>query len=230
MKHDTIALIRVVILVVLILALVGFCIIEAGSAAPKANQDTETTATTTAIPEETTQETQATTEPHTIPEEETEPTQETNAATTTTEPPAPTSAEPPTDTKPSNPDSTYTEVELEMLAIVIYREAGSNACSDETRLMVGTVVMNRIASKRFPNTMHGVLTQKSQYGRMHWTGVVWPKRASNPGEANAVKRAYAIAERILQGERALPEDVVFQAEFKQGKEVVAYQDGIYFCR
>ena len=124
----------------------------------------------------------------------------------------------------------YTTDELEMLALVIYQEAGSDACSDETRLMVGAVVMNRVADSRFPDTLHGVLTEKWQYGLLHWTGLVWPTRASDPSEAHAVKRAYDCAERILLGERFLPEDVIFQAEFKQGTEVVAYQDGMYFCR
>ena len=124
----------------------------------------------------------------------------------------------------------YTTEELEHLAIAIYQEAGGDACSDETRLMVGSVVMNRVEDSRFPDTLHGVLTQRAQYGRLHWTGIVWPERASNPGEAYAVERAYACAERILLGERVLPNDVIWQAEFKQGTEVVAYQDGMYFCR
>lgn len=141
-------------------------------------------------------------------------------------------AEPATEppTEPTETQPPYTEEELEMLAIVIYQEAGADKCSDETRLMVGTVVMNRIADDRFPDTMYEVLTQESQYGRLHWTGIVWPDRVSDPYEAHAIERAYAIAERILLGERALPEDVVWQAEFKQGTEVVAYQDGMYFCR
>lgn len=132
--------------------------------------------------------------------------------------------------EPTETEPPYTEEELEMLALIIYQEAGGDACSDETRLMVGTVVMNRIADNRFPDTMYEVITAKAQYGRLHWTGLVWPERASNPGEAHAVERAYTIAERILQGERALPEDVVYQAEFQQGTEVVAQQDGFYFCR
>lgn len=151
----------------------------------------------------------------------TEPTEETTVATEPPKVPETTVAE----TEPP-----YTADELEMLALVIYQEAGGDACSDETRLMVGTVVMNRVADHRFPDTIYGVLIQESQYGRFHWTGLVWPERASNPNEAHAVARAYACAERILLGERALAEDVIWQASFKQGTEVVAYTDGIYFCR
>lgn len=136
----------------------------------------------------------------------------------------------PTPDTVENPKPTYTDRELETLALVIYQEAGSDDCSDETRLMVGTVVMNRIADDRFPDTMEKVVTQQSQYGRLHWTGIVWPERASSPNEEHAVERAYTIAKRILEGERVLEQDVVFQAEFLQGKEMVAYSDGMYFCR
>ena len=131
---------------------------------------------------------------------------------------------------PAEPEQTYSEEELEMLALVIYQEAGGDACSDETRLMVGNVVLNRVADDRFPDTIEEVLLQERQYGRLHWTGLVWPERASQSVEAHAVQRAYDCAERVLNGERLLPEDVIWQAEFKQGTEVVAQQDGFYFCR
>lgn len=138
--------------------------------------------------------------------------------------------EPPTIPEATEAELPYTADELEMMALVIYQEAGGDACSDQTRMMVGTVVMNRVADSRFPDTLYGVLTQKAQYGRLHWTGLVWPERASSSGEAQAVTRAYECAERILQGERVLPSDVIFQSEYIQGTEIVVYSDGMYFCR
>ena len=143
--------------------------------------------------------------------------------------PEPTAAPDPVEFEEIDAEPTYTEEELEMLALVIYQEAGGDACSDDTRLKVGTVVMNRVADDRFPDTIEEVLLQERQYGRLHWTGLVWPKRAELPQEAHAVTRAYAIAERVLTGERVLPEDVIFQSEYIQG-EIVAEQDGFYFCR
>lgn len=125
---------------------------------------------------------------------------------------------------------TYTAEELELLALIIYQEAGGDACSDDTRLKVGTVVMNRVADHRYPDTIREVALQRAQYGRLYWTGAVWPERANNPGEAHAVARAYDCAEQVLEGYRALPADTVFQAEFVQGDAVVAVQDGFYFCR
>ena len=92
------------------------------------------------------------------------------------------------------------------------------------------VVLNRIADERFPDTMEEVLLQPRQYNTFSWTGIQWPARASTEPEAEAVARAYDCARRLLEGERVLDADVVWQAEFFQGSEVVSYQDGIYFCR
>lgn len=144
--------------------------------------------------------------------------------------PLPEPAEEPTTEEPTAEAAAYTIEDLEHLALVIYQEAGGDACSDVTRMAVGTVVMNRVADDHFPDTIEGVLTQRAQYGRLYWTGLEWPERASQPGEAHAVQRARDCAARILEGERTLPEDVVYQAEFKQGTEVVAFLDGMYFCR
>ena len=164
-------------------------------------------------------------------QESTEAIEETEPPTEPTEPPAVPETEPTEATEATEvTEPPYTDEELEMMAIVIFQEAGGDYFSDETRLMVGTVVMNRVADDRFPDTIYEVLTQKSQYGLLHWTGIVWPERASYPNEAHAVERAYECAERILNGERFLPEDVVWQAEFPQGTEIVAFQDETYFCR
>lgn len=123
----------------------------------------------------------------------------------------------------------YTEEELEILSIIIYQEAGGDESSDDTRLKVGNVFLNRVNGPYFPNTFEEVATQKSQYGTLYWTGIKWPERASNPGEAHAVQRSYDTAKKLLEGERVLPENVIWQAEFPQGDGTYCYQDGIYFC-
>lgn len=119
---------------------------------------------------------------------------------------------------------------LELLALVIYQEAGGDCCSDATRRMVGEVVLNRVASDRYPDTITEVLLQRAQYGRLHWTGLVWPERASTAAEMHAVERAYDCAVQVLTGDRLLPTDTIYQAEFPQGTETLAHVDGFYFCR
>ena len=128
----------------------------------------------------------------------------------------------------TEPEQWWTDEEEELMACAIYCEAGSDSIPDDTRLMVGQVILNRVHDPRYPNSIKDVLTQRSQYGRFYWTGVVWPSRAAN--EPEAVARSYDCAERVLGGEWPLPEDVVYQAEFRQGRECVAEADGMYFCR
>lgn len=139
--------------------------------------------------------------------------------------------DPPITAKPI-PKPTYTEDELEILALIIYQEAGADYCQDSTRQMVGEVFLNRVASSRYPNTFYDVATQRSQYGRLHWTGIAWPERAALPQEQHAVKRAYDTARALLTEsvDRLLPSDAIYQAEFEQGSEILAYQDGLYFCK
>ena len=126
-------------------------------------------------------------------------------------------------------NSTYSDEELEILAIIIYQEAGGDMCSDDTRRKVGSVFLNRVSSTRFPNTFEEVATQERQYGTLCWTGIKWPDRASDVDEAHAVDRAYSIAEDLLINGSYLPENVIWQAEFIQGDGIYCYQDDFYFC-
>lgn len=124
-----------------------------------------------------------------------------------------------------------TESELEMLACVIYQEAGADACSDLTRYMIGDVVLNRVNDPRFPNTIYEVLVQKNQYDKFYYTGIIWPSQAFTKYEANAVARAFATAEDLLAGNHSklYGNGYIWQAEFIQGTDII-YQEGIYFGR
>lgn len=111
--------------------------------------------------------------------------------------------------------------DLDLMARIIYAEAGN--CSDEEQLLVGNVIMNRVASPKYPNTIREVIYQKGQYSPT-WNGAINKK----PSE-KAIKNA----KRILNGERFCPTNVVYQAMFKQGSgvyKVLKNPDGItYFC-
>ena len=127
------------------------------------------------------------------------------------------------------PDKTYTDEELEILALIVYQEAGEDRVSDDTRRLVAQVFLNRVNDSRFPDSFYEVATEERQYGRLYWTGIVWPDRASSQAEAHAVERAYKIAQEVLESDEPIcPENVVFQAEFVQG-DIYAEQDGMYFC-
>ena len=127
------------------------------------------------------------------------------------------------------PDKTYTDEELDILALIVYQEAGGDKVSDDTRRLVAQVFLNRVNDSRFPNSFYEVAIAERQYGRLYWTGIVWPDRASSQVEAHAVERAYKIAQEVLESDDPIcPEDVIFQAEFVQG-DIYAEQDGMYFC-
>ena len=129
------------------------------------------------------------------------------------------------------PEPAVDEYELELLAIVIFQEAGSDAHCDECRRRVADVVLNRVAHDSFPNTIYDVLTQPAQYGRLAWTGIKWPDRAQYDCEAHAVERAYRIAEEVLKGNHSelYGQGYIWQAEFVQGKDNI-YCCGHYFGR
>lgn len=131
---------------------------------------------------------------------------------------------------PSEPvtDETIVEVdpdELEMLACVIYQESGGNGSCDNCRRYVADVVLNRIEHPDFPDTMYEVLTQKDQYGRLHYTGIKWPERAKYDVEKEAVERAYKVAEEVLSGHHSelYGQGYIWQAGFIQGS------DGFWCC-
>jgi len=106
---------------------------------------------------------------------------------------------------------TYTKVswdELYLLSKIIYAEAGSDWLSDEWKMSTGEVVLNRVASPEFPNTIAEVINQPGQYYNMS-SGYFHKLRPN--------LRCVGAAKRLLEGERVLNDpSVVFQANFTQG--------------
>lgn len=98
--------------------------------------------------------------------------------------------------------------ELWLLSKIIYAEAGCAWLSMDWKMSVGEVVLNRIASPEFPNTMREVLEQPGQY------------YGKNSGYFNNLKPAadcVEAARRLLSGARILGEPaVVFQSNYRLG--------------
>lgn len=125
----------------------------------------------------------------------------------------------------------YTMDDMFCLAAVIYQEAGGNACSDECRIDVADVVLNRKNDSRFPNTIREVLEAKNQYGMFWKTGVEFVQRGNTEEENQAIARAWYIAAKVLNGEHGelYGNGYVWQAEFIQGTDVIEVC-GTYFGR
>jgi hypothetical protein len=121
----------------------------------------------------------------------------------------------------------YTDDDLYYLAAAVCREAGGS--SEEIQLLVANVVINRVNSSLYPDTIYDVLTDYRQYGMMWKYGVSFPDWAKNEESQKTISQCYAVAKRVLDGERFCPDNVLFQAEFKQGSGVYKQFDGFYFC-
>lgn len=116
--------------------------------------------------------------------------------------------------------------ELYLLSRVIASEAGCETLSDDFRFCVGEVVVNRVASPEFPNTIEEVVYQPGQYEGADTDEF---KYLLIP-DMSDVK----IAMRLLRGERHMLPWVVFQANFKQGGGTYAkyfseHYGWTYFC-
>lgn len=114
----------------------------------------------------------------------------------------------------------YTEKDVNLLAEVIYWENWFTDAEKETARWTGAVVMNRVKSNQFPNTIEDVLYQKNpiQYST---TKYFFTKELPND--------CYEMARQILAyGTPDVPENVLYQATFKQGK-VWKIKNGEVFC-
>lgn len=109
--------------------------------------------------------------------------------------------------------------ELSLLARFLTSEAGDGWRTEELRLCAGEVLLNRVASPEFPDTLEEVLAGEG------WT----PEDVSLPSRACA-----EAALRLLLGERMLDEKVVYRSDRAQGGGVYATfcdrrQRFTYFC-
>lgn len=120
----------------------------------------------------------------------------------------------------------YTEEDFYVLSHIISAEAGN--CGEEMLKAVGSVVLNRVADKRFPNTIKEVVFQTDplQYGPI--------KDGSYYNEPT--EDALEAAEYLLENGSQLPADVIYQSNEILG-EYYTHLDpppGIgkrmYFCK
>lgn len=119
--------------------------------------------------------------------------------------------------------ATYSNEDLMLLAKLIYEEAGSNWLTDEHQQLVGNVVLNRVKSSKFPNTIKEVIYQSGQYSTAY-------KLNNTVPDERTIKNARL----LLEGLRVCPDDILYQANFPQGKYTYkVINDSIlgktYFC-
>lgn len=116
----------------------------------------------------------------------------------------------------------YTENDLYVLSHIISAEAGN--CSEDMMLSVGSVVLNRVADDRFPNSIEEVVFQPGQYAPT-WNGTYYDEPTEDAVEA---------AKTLLEGGAVIDSSVVWQSNFPQGEGVYDTIESpwgtvMYFC-
>jgi spore germination cell wall hydrolase CwlJ-like protein len=120
---------------------------------------------------------------------------------------------------------TVEQEDIELLARLITAEQGYSANYDdeeeyeELAYLTGSVVINRINSEKFPNTLREVIEQPGQY-QCYSNGHI-----DRPFD----DIAYEIAEELLVFGTTIDEGIVFQSEFQQGSGVYRQIGNTYFC-
>lgn len=105
----------------------------------------------------------------------------------------------------------FTYEDLEILSKIIEAEAGMEWLDEYIRMCVGEVLLNRVASKDFPDTIREVAYQEGQYHHIKY-GLF--------DEIVPTMKSVRTALRLLNGERVINDkDVVFQANFPQGSGI-----------
>lgn len=115
----------------------------------------------------------------------------------------------------------YSVEDVNLLAELIYWENWYTDAEKETAYWTGAVVMNRVASPEFPNTIKGVIYQTKPCKQYAVTGKFFTKELP--------EECYEMARNILlKGTDDVPKNVLYQATFKQGK-IWNQKNGEIFC-
>jgi hypothetical protein len=117
------------------------------------------------------------------------------------------------------PKPAYTQEDVNLLAEVMYHENWSTDPEHLAAYYTGAVVLNRVKSKDWPDTIRDVLYQKGQYSttKKFFT-------------AEIPEECYEMAEGILKnGTPDIPDNIIFQAMRKQGSGTWKKVGTDYFC-
>ena len=115
--------------------------------------------------------------------------------------------------------------ELYLLSRFICAEAGKDWLTDEYRFCTGEVALNRLASPEFPDSLGEVIFQSGQYSNID------PESFSQLTKPS--RECVEVAVRLLQGERMLAPQVVYQSKSRISNVYATFSDYIlghtYFC-
>ncbi len=95
----------------------------------------------------------------------------------------------------------YSAADLRLMSAIIYCEAGSESYNG--KLAVGIVIMNRVRSNRYPNSVKGVIYQKSQFSPVRTGSLNKALKDYDKGGFTSAKEKESIkaAKAALSGEK-----------------------------
>lgn len=114
----------------------------------------------------------------------------------------------------------YTEEDLRTLAMILCGECQTN--SDEEQRYVGSVFLNRVKSKEFPDTFIGVASD-TKHGKQYsswWDGNAF---------RDIQKSNWDNAKWLLENGSVFPDYVIYQSKGKQGSGVYLKTNVHYYC-
>lgn len=112
----------------------------------------------------------------------------------------------------------YTNEEFEMMCYVLQNEAGG--CSEESKIAVANVIINRVKSPNFPDTLGGVLTSNNQF-----TAISNYYNKVNAPTQNTID----CARRALNGEDNSNGALFYYAPKYCGASTAAWFESLSFC-
>lgn len=117
-------------------------------------------------------------------------------------------------------EHSYSDNDIWYLSRVIQAESGY--CQREMMEGVGSVVLNRVESDLFPNSIPEVIQQPGQYSTLSWLSSQTP-----------TEEVMEVTIDLLENGSKYPEDVLYQANFVQGsgvyKTLSTSYSTMYFC-
>lgn len=115
--------------------------------------------------------------------------------------------------KKSSKKRAYTKAELRLMASIINCEAGAE--SYQGKLAVGIVIMNRVRSKQFPNTVKKVVYQKHQFSPVRNGSLKKKLRQYDRGKTKSSqwKSCISAAKKTLSGQKT----IVYKGKVKNMK-------------
>ena len=118
--------------------------------------------------------------------------------------------------EPSKPTQTYSDEDLYWLSRVVFAEAGCDWFPDWVQRDVASVVLNRVADPRYPDTIKGVIFDPGQYSCVD-SGSIY----NTPTQKVIDNCKY-----ILENGSTLPVSVIGQSAYAWGPIYKSYYDSV----